>query len=109
MVTSWPAWVSSYPATSPASPAPTTRTFFGHAAWDNACGVKLQLHGGANCADAARRPSFKNSLRSIGMDIASPYADLMVLIQPELYSGRWGMGSRQALPWDYLLLARDST
>src|SRR5205814_5830595 len=87
-------WVSSYAATSPASPAPRTRTFFGDAVCGNACGVKLQLRSGANCADAARTPSFKNSRRSIGMGIAPPYGNLMSLIQPELYSGRWGMGSR---------------
>src|SRR5438094_3310637 len=56
----------------------------------NACGVKLQLRSGANCAEAVRRASFKNSLRWIEMDIA-PSADLMSLICPELYSGRRGM------------------
>lgn len=50
--------------------------------------------GGANCADAARRPSFKNSLRSIGMGIASPKHGFDVLIQRELYSGKCGADSR---------------
>src|SRR5215510_9584839 len=44
--------------------------FFGDAACDNACGAKFQLRSGP-IADAASKPSLKNSLRSIGMEIAS--------------------------------------
>src|SRR6266849_10685104 len=71
MVTSCPACVSSYAATNPDSPAPIIRTLLGDTA-GNCLRRKLQLCCGANCADAASKPSFRNSLRSIGMDIASP-------------------------------------
>src|SRR5258708_40312206 len=82
MVTSWPAWVSSYPETSPARPAPTTRTFFGDAACCNACGVKLQVSSGVKFAEAAAsKPSLRNSLRSIGMDSRPPETRCSVISQ----------------------------
>ena len=46
------------------------RTLVGDTA-GNGLRRKLQLRCEANCADAASKPSFRNSLRSIGMDIAS--------------------------------------
>src|SRR5689334_8277987 len=99
MVMSWPATDSSYPATSPASPAPTIKTFFGEAVCGNPCGVRPQLCSGANCAEAtARKPSFKKSLRSIGVDIAS--GNPLFPGSPESYLDRRGMDSRLFGDWE---------
>src|SRR5437773_9476289 len=70
MMTSWPACVSSYPATNPASPAPIMRILLAGAACGSGLGTKLQPCCDAQCAEAADAPSFRKARRSMGMDTA---------------------------------------
>src|SRR2546422_6673160 len=70
MMTSWPACVSSYPATNPASPAPIMRILLAGAACGSGLGTELQPCCDAQCAEAADAPSFRKARRSMGMGTA---------------------------------------